>query len=124
MAFPFRDNRGRIASADATRRSVALATIFRQVAQQRGHGVVFGHIAQGAPVAPGGNEAGVLKVAQMEGERGGGQIQPFGDKARGQPIAAGLHKQPEDVEARFVRERRKGGYGNRLFHISNIVELF
>ena len=108
---------------DAASGGGALAAILRQIGEQRVHDGISGRIDQGAALPAEGHEIGVLELVQVERQRRRRKPEPLADLSRGQPLRAGLHQQPEDIEARLVGERDKGRDSGHLFHSSNILEI-
>ena len=81
-----------------------------------------------------GHAAGRLRELQRDGlgqvgrrvhlrEVDGRHAQPVGDAAGRQSLRPRLDQQAEDVEARFLGERRQRGYGIHLFHSSKTIEI-
>ncbi len=65
----------------------------------------------------------MLKLAEVKGQRGGREPQPFADLPRRETLGAGLHEQPENIETRLVTERDEGSDGVLLFYASNMMEI-
>ena len=65
----------------------------------------------------------MFELVQVKRQRRGREREPLPNLPRRQPLGSGLHEQPENVEARFVAERDKGGDGFLFFHISNMMEI-
>ena len=103
MRFPF--NAGcRITAGETTGRSVPLAAVFSEIAEQVVHHRISREVDERASFAPEGDEVGVLEPVEMERERGTRQPEPVADLADGHAPVSGLHKQAEDIEARFLSE--------------------
>ncbi len=68
-------------------------------------------------------QAGVFELAQMERERGRGQIELAGDFAGGDSVRALLHEHTEDIEPGFLRERAERGDHFFTSHISRSIEI-
>lgn len=65
----------------------------------------------------------VHQFLEVERQRGGRNVEPFGDGARGQSRRPGYHQHSEHLKAQAVRKRGKASDSIIFFHISNIVEL-
>jgi len=102
---------------------MTLAAVLRQIGDECSHALEVCGIDQRAPVPLGIDEAGMLEMTEMEGERRRREIEPFADLAGGNPGRSRLDQEPEDVEPRLVRQAGEGRQGICLFHISSIVEI-
>jgi hypothetical protein len=65
----------------------------------------------------------VFELGEMEGERGRGELQTFGDLPGWQSFRAGLHEQPEDLEAVPLGERSERRNGLGRFHVLIYMEI-
>lgn len=104
-------------------RRMPLAAVLGQVGDQRPHAREVRRVDERTAVALDIDEAGMLEVAEMEGERWRREIETFSDLAGGDPAGPRLDQEPEDVESRLVRQTGEGGESVYLFHISSIVEF-
>ncbi|WP_036280548.1 hypothetical protein [Methylocystis sp. ATCC 49242] len=65
----------------------------------------------------------MLELTEVERQRRRWEREPLADLSRRKSLGSGLHEQPENIEARLMTERDKGGYGFMAFHISNMMEI-
>lgn len=65
----------------------------------------------------------MFQLAQVERERGRGQVELARDIASGDRVGALLHEHPEDIEPGFLRERAERGDHFFTSHISRSIEI-
>src|SRR5258708_34466517 len=101
----------------------ALAAVLGQVAEQRVHPVVrrpVDEIAAGPRLGP---QSGVGQFLQMEGQRGGGDVERIGHRARREAGPAGHYKRAKHPQAQWLRQSGKRADRVGFLHASTILEI-
>src|SRR5512145_341754 len=105
------------------RAGASAAAVFGQEADQLVHGGEIRAVDDEAAVLAAACEPGSCEVSEVEGKRGGGKLERFTDRPRGEALRPRLDQEAEHPKPRFMCQGRQGVDDLRMFHISRIVEI-
>lgn len=112
------------------RRAVRVAFCIRQAAalvgeeiDQAAHAREIGRVVDVAAFALRRDEPRTLQLLQVEGQRGRRQAELLDEIARRIAFRSALHEQPEDRQARLLRQSAERADGFVWFHSSKSIEM-
>lgn len=120
--FPLGGEGGSGPAAGAAVRSEA-ATVLRQVAHQVIHALKAGAVVDEAAFLSRGYQPSLGERLQVERQRRPRDLQALTELASGKAFRTSFDQQPENGEARVLREGREGFHGVFTIHTSKYMEI-